>query len=149
MRVTYHPQTKKMKKVGTIFSARVGNTYFEQNITIRNIRLSRISQLRVSECVPVSNSDKLKINLLEPSMLASNPWQKSTLAQDKVQAHWVKPGGGAQNESEDEASVAAIDLQKAQGLFEWVCEVDPGKSVDLTLAWEVVTPIGMEWSVSL
>ena len=28
------------------------------------------------------------------------------------------------------------------GLFEWVCQLDPGASVDLKVAWEVSTPVG-------
>ena len=90
----------------------------------------------------------MKINLLEPSTLVPNARRKSTVLQEKVLARWVKPDGGAQDDSEDEAAAAALDLQSAQGLFEWVCEVGPGKSVDLTLAWEVVTPVGTEWNVN-
>lgn len=119
------------------------NTYFAQNITIQNTRLSSISQLRVSEHVPVSISDKVNVNLLEPNVLVPDSRRKNMQVQDKVRARWVRLNGDTQDDSEDE-----VDAENAQGLFEWVCEIEAGKSVDLTLAWEVVTPIGTEWNIN-
>lgn len=68
------------------------------------------------------------------------------MLKDNVQVRWAKADGSSQDESEEDVSAGDLDAQGARGLFEWVCEVGPGKSVDVTLAWEVVAPIGTEWT---
>lgn len=39
-----------------------------------------------------------------------------------------------------------LDSESAQGMLEWICEVEPGSSVDLVLAWEVSAPAGLDWA---
>ena len=46
------------------------------------------------------------------------------------------------NPIEDEA------LGSDLGLFEWVCQLDAGASVDLKSSWEVSAQIGIEWTES-
>jgi hypothetical protein len=32
-----------------------------------------------------------------------------------------------------------------EGMLEWICEISNGQSVELTLAWEVSSPSGLNW----
>ncbi len=63
---------------------------------------------------------------------------------DNVKVHWVS----TREEGKDEDKFASDELtaETAQGMIEWVAEMEPGASLDLNLAWEIVSPAGMEWS---
>ncbi len=51
-----------------------------------------------------------------------------------VKARW-------QPANEESGTILAND----QGFFEWLCQIQPGASVDLVTAWEVTAPKGMKW----
>lgn len=130
-----------MKTAGSILSTKTSKSYFAQNITIQNTRQSALSRLRVFEQVPVSGSDKVKVNILEPRALNGVAGGKDT------SVRWVKPGVDAQEETEnDEALTGAAAAQKVQGMFEWVIELEGGASTNLALAWEVIVPVGTNWT---
>lgn len=46
----------------------------------------------------------------------------------------------------DGESVIDVDMESAQGMFEWNLSIEPGATVDLCLAWEVSAPAGVEWT---
>ena len=141
VRVTYHPQTKNMKTAGSILSTKTSKSHFAQNITIQNTRQSALSRLRVSEQVPVSGSDKVKVDILEPRALNGGAGVKDP------SVHWVNPGVDTHEEIENDAALTGTAAaQKAQGIFEWVVTVEAGASTNLALAWEVIAPVGTNWT---
>ena len=142
VRITYHPQSKKKRRTGSLLNAKTNVTTFEQAITMKNTRRTPITCLRISEKIPLSESDSIKVNLLEPSGLATS--RGKVVLRDNVRARWVKPSESAP-EDIDDSSLEDVDMKAARGLFEWICDIGPSKTLDVSLVWEVVAPIGVDW----
>ena len=144
VRVTYHPQTKSTKMIGSIFSsAKTNKSYFAQKITIQNTRQNAISPLRVHEQIPVSGSDKVTVNILEPYALAGTDVKDTSVAS----VHWIKPGAYVQEETGgDESLTGTAAAENAKGKFEWVTSLEAGTSTNLALAWEIIAPVGTDWT---
>lgn len=142
VRMTYHPQTKSTKMIGSIFSStKTNKSYLAQKITIQNTRQNAISPLRVHEQIPVSGNEKVTVNILEPRALAGGADIKD------ASVHWIKAGVDAQTETEnDESSTGVAAVQNAQGMFEWVIALKAGEFTNLALAWEVIAPVGTDWT---
>jgi len=136
IRVTYHPQSKKKRRTGSLLNAKTNITSFERKITVTNTRTSRVPRLRISEQIPTSESEKIKVNLLEPN---GSDMSRGKLGDD-IQVQWKKPSeeSASNDESEHSGEVGVNE-------FEWICNLGPGKSSTVTLAWEVVAPIGVDW----
>lgn len=113
-------------------------TYYEQKITIKNTRLSQLPRLIVKDQIFVSRDARFKVRLLEPRSL-SGPQKEGTVNRS-VTVRWSSWKAGDDNES-----TADVDMESAQGMLEWNCNIDPGATVDLSLAWEVSAPAGVEW----
>ncbi|KAG8773998.1 hypothetical protein FRC16_005236 [Serendipita sp. 398] len=151
VKVTYHPQTKRARTEGGLLSARTQVTSYSQKITIRNARSTEINRLLIRDQIPVASDQRIKIALTEPAGLeftgrTNNNVPAGTLnIPVKVQlakglmVHW-KPT----EEDSNQASMTVAEAAK-QGIIEWVCEMDPGQRVDMTLSWEVTAPAGLEW----
>ena len=43
------------------------------------------------------------------------------------------------------AMTAEMAADVAQGLLEWVCDIAPGATADIVLAWDISAPRGVEW----
>lgn len=146
VRVTYHPKTKKMKTIGSLLSTKSESTCFTQKITVQNTRLGRIPRLHVREQVLVSTSDKVRINLLDPKALIEPSHQASALSHKGIRVRWIRSDGRSHIISEEDDSVEVLNMEGAQGLSE--CEIGPGESVGLVLAWETIVPVGTQWYLS-
>lgn len=139
-RPSYHPQTKKIRSTGgSIIGTKTKVTYYEQKITIKNTRLSQLPRLIVKDQVFVSRDARFKVRLLEPKSL-SGP-QKGVTVNRSVTVRWSSWKTWDDSESTDD-----VDMESAQGMLEWNCNIDPGAAVDLSLAWEVSAPVGVEWT---
>lgn len=150
LRVTYHPQTKRVKSSGTAvlsLSNKTTTSTFEQAITIKNTRQSRVHRLLLRDQVPVSSNSSYKVNLLEPRSLAANAKgakNAAVLVTEGVRVQWA-----SKREEDEESKVPAEDLtmDTAQGLMEWIIELEPSATVDVKVAWEVSAAVGDLWVV--
>ncbi|KAH8115728.1 hypothetical protein DFH11DRAFT_1507331 [Phellopilus nigrolimitatus] len=145
VRITYHPQSKKTKTTGgTVLTTKMKTVTFEQAITVKNSRLTRLPRLLIKDHVHVSRDAKIKVNVIEPKGLSVGGGRgKAVALQNGVVARWVQRGGddiGEVRPYEEESS-----LESAQGLLEWVCDMEPGATIDVSLVWEVSAPAYTEW----
>ncbi|KAH8115721.1 hypothetical protein DFH11DRAFT_1834901 [Phellopilus nigrolimitatus] len=145
VRITYHPQSKKTKTTGgTVLTTKMKTVTFEQAITVKNSRLTRLPRLLIKDHVHVSRDAKIKVNVIEPKGLSVGGGRgKAVALQNGVVVRCVQRGGddiGEARSYEEESS-----LESAQGLLEWVCDMEPGATVDVSLVWEVSAPAYTEW----
>ena len=82
--------------------------------------------------IPVSEDADIKVNLLEPKELGVAKDRKEVVVATGTKARWAFHEG-------DEGKV------EEEGVIEWVCNVDSGKTLDLTVSWDVSAPTGQEW----
>lgn len=150
IRIMYHPQSKKVKSSGASFlspfAARTTTTSYEQVVTIRNTRLSQVHRLLLKEQIPVSRDARIKVNVLEPCTLTTGLWTGRNAAlhvMDGVEVHWASKREDGNDDSR--LSMEELTAEAAQGIIEWVAKIEPGASLDVNLAWEVVSPAEIEW----
>ena len=128
-------------------------TSYEQKITVKNTRLTRLSRLLVKDQVPVSRDARVKVNVSEPKGLqgqgSANGTQKGVgkLGKDGIVARWSswKSEIGGEDDLEEVEDSTKLDADAAQGRMEWVCDVRPSATVDLVLSWEISAPVGVDW----
>ena len=147
MRITYHPQRKKTRTTGgSVLTTKMTNTAYEQTISVKNTRLAPVPRLLVRDQIPVSRDAKIKVTLLEPRALAD---AKGKLAQldAGVRALWVPRDDAESAVLKSAASTTPeIDAEAAQGMIEWVCEIDAGATVNISLTWEVSAASTVAWA---
>ncbi|EJD47257.1 hypothetical protein AURDEDRAFT_184088 [Auricularia subglabra TFB-10046 SS5] len=140
MRVTYHPQQKKIKlPTGSIFStSKTSTTSYLQRISVKNTRLAAVPRLVVRDGVPSSTDSRIKVNVVEPKELPSGgPASAAGVAvKDGVRARWAQKNGER-----------SLDGDTGDGQLEWICAIPAGGEVDLGLAWDITTPTGVQWRV--
>jgi hypothetical protein len=88
--------------------------------------------------VPVSDNERIKVNVIDSKELqigskgtnetAIGKGGKGRWAQKNASGRGMKEGG-----------------ETGLGIVEWICEIGPGSSVDIDLAWDVIAPAGVEW----
>ena len=155
VRIVYHPQSKKTKTSGGgVLSSKTTSTTFEQIISIKNTRLTTIHRLVVKEQIPVSHDARIKVSLVEPRALATA--QKTSVSSSGVQVlkgvqvKWVPRGEDTNISAKSIGSLTTsneeIDAESAQGMLEWICEIEPGVGIDLLLGWEVSAPASVGWA---
>ena len=136
VRITYHPQSKKLKQpTGSVFATKTSTTAFAQRISVRNARRTILPRLVVRDQVPISADARVKVTVLEPKELPTGPGS----AQGVLTANGVR----ARYAQTDDENPAESDI--GNGLVEWVCTVQPGANFDLNLGWEVSVPVGLRW----
>ncbi|EUC54520.1 mucoidy inhibitor A, partial [Rhizoctonia solani AG-3 Rhs1AP] len=149
LRVTY-PSAKTLNRTATqssfAFLARERQSISAQSqrITIRNSRLTSVSDLRVVDHLPVSTDARLKVNVISPSGLNIQQAPGSP----------TSPGSGDKNKDKElpwtgvqkgvKARWAPLDVG-GDGTVEWGCEIGASEEVELELAWEVSAPAGQQW----
>lgn len=151
VRVTYHPQTKKTRSSGgsvlTPLTAKTTTTLYEQAISIKNTRQSRVSRLILKERIFMSLDARFKVNLLEPRALASaNKAAKNALVAvaEGVKVQWALRG----EEEEESTKKEELTADTAFGLMDWVIGIEPGSTIDVNFSWEVIAPAGVEWETN-
>ncbi|KAG8729833.1 hypothetical protein FRC11_007917 [Ceratobasidium sp. 423] len=136
--VTY-PSVKTLNRTttqsGFSFRAREKQSISAQSqrITIRNSRLTSVSDLRVIDHLAVSTDVRLKVNVITPSGLDTYQPHGSPTNPDsegKNELPWTNVQKGVK------ARWAPLDVG-GEGTVEWRCEIGPGDEVELELAWEV------------
>ncbi|CUA74076.1 Protein F37C4,5 [Caenorhabditis elegans] [Rhizoctonia solani] len=149
LRVTY-PSAKTLNRTmtqsGFSFLARERQSVSAQSqrITIRNSRLTTVSDLRVVDHLPVSTDAKLKVNVIAPSGLdvhqapGSPAKPESEDKKNDKERPWTNVGKGVK------ARWAPLDVG-GEGTVEWKCEIGPSEETELELAWEVSAPAGQQW----
>ncbi|PVG03864.1 hypothetical protein CPB86DRAFT_778959 [Serendipita vermifera] len=171
VKVTYHPRVKKLRTQGGLLSTRTTTVSNHQKITIKNTRTSTINRLLVLDQIPVSADSKINVTLLEPSQLefagrgtigtSSGNLVSGTVGgaggklaippevkiSKGVSVRWkVTDDDEPEDASTEEAGAPPGFDGAREGMLEWVCEIPNGKSVDLTLVWEVSAPSRMNWA---
>ncbi|KAJ1303569.1 hypothetical protein OPQ81_011753 [Rhizoctonia solani] len=149
LKVTY-PSAKTLHRTATqsgfSFLARERQSVSAQSqrITIRNSRLTSVSDLRVIDHLPVSTDAKLAVNVIAPSGLdvQQAPGSSSSPNSDgndkDKEMPWTSVRKGVK------ARWAPLDVG-GEGTVEWRCEIGPSEEVELELAWEVSAPVGQRW----
>ncbi|CAE6486151.1 unnamed protein product [Rhizoctonia solani] len=147
LRVTY-PSAKTLNRTATqsgfSFIAREKQSIAAQfqRITIRNSRLTSVSDLRVIDHLPVSTDAGLKVNVITPSGLDVYQTPGSTTNPDlegkSKEMPWTSVRKGVK------ARWAPLDVG-GEGTVEWRCEIGPSEEVELEIAWEVSAPVGRQW----
>ncbi|KAG9037274.1 hypothetical protein FRB95_006217 [Tulasnella sp. JGI-2019a] len=154
LRVTYQPLVRKTKA----FSGNLGNllalqnkadvTSYTQRLTIKNTRSARIFPLIVKDQVPVSVDSAVKVIVNVPKELGEAKERKEVTVAPGVKARWAIKG---RDEEEDSASASGsvsggvTSGVEDEGVVEWLCDLEAGKSIDLTLAWDVTVSTGKNW----
>ena len=142
-----------MKKTKTSGGALIGGiggkpktttTSFQQTISVKNTRLSPLHRLIVKDRLHVSEDAHVKVNVTEPAELRTDPNQTPGALQrltqkNRVRARWAVRSDDLALDIEEEAG------DPSQGFVEWVCELSASANLDVKLAWEIVTPAGVEW----
>ncbi|CAE6464401.1 unnamed protein product [Rhizoctonia solani] len=149
LRVTY-PAAKTLNRTaaqsGFSFLAREKQAIsaHSQRITIRNSRLTSVSDLRVVDHLPVSTDARLKVNVITPKGLdihqaPGSPTSPDTEVRTKDKdMPWTSVQKGVK------VRWAPLDVG-GEGTVEWRCEIGSSEEVELELAWEVSAPCGQPW----
>jgi hypothetical protein len=141
IRVTYHPRVKKVSHSG--FYTKASNHVFSQRITVFNTKSSAISDLKVIDQLPISESSQITVKLVSPHLTIPEGPSATSSKNGEIRAPPpVKVGDGvlAQWEGADEQGFDMEHLGR-DGKFHWVCAVPPQSKVNLLLSWEVSAPL--------
>ncbi|CUA72740.1 hypothetical protein RSOLAG22IIIB_10279 [Rhizoctonia solani] len=148
LRVTY-PSAKTLNRTMTqsgfslLARERQSVSAQSQRITIRNSRLTTVSDLRVVDHLPVSTDARLKVNVIAPGGLDAqqapgSPTGPELEGKNDKERLWTNVRKGVK------ARWAPLDVG-GEGTVEWKCEIGPSEEIELELAWEVLAPAGQEW----
>jgi len=142
LRVTYHNQLKNTKSnSGTLLSSKSDITSYTQRITIKNTRSTAISPLFIKDQVPVSENTEIKVTVLEPKDIGLPNDRREVGVASGVKARWA-----VYNRSYGESDGASPSQGvEEEGVVEWVCDIESGKVVDVSLQWDVSVPAGQRW----
>lgn len=128
IRVTYPKPDVKRSTTG-VFTKENSTTY-TRSVTITNTRTakenSKAAHLSVRDQIPVSEDDKLRVEVLQPRGLVVGGAEVSGGAWEAYSKDWGK---------------AAASLRK-DGLVNWDVILNAGKTVKLTLEYDVSLPSG-------
>ncbi|KAG9051256.1 hypothetical protein FS837_010543 [Tulasnella sp. UAMH 9824] len=168
IRITYHPLSKVARNsLGGLLSSKHDISSYTQRITVKNTRTTGVSPLFVKDQIPVSINSAYKVNLNEPQELGAPKDRKEVSVATGVRARWARHGAsGGELDAEDKekeagtskfstvaskkapsdsASDPGVSGVEEEGVVEWVCTLDGGKGIDLTLAWDIIAPAGQPW----
>ncbi|KIO31147.1 hypothetical protein M407DRAFT_138713 [Tulasnella calospora MUT 4182] len=168
IRITYHPLSKVARNsAGGLLSSKHDISSYVQRMTVKNTRTTAVSPLFIKDQIPVSINSAYKVNLSEPQELGAPKDRKEVPVATGVKARWARKGAtdgdidGEEKEKEtgtskfgtiaskkalsDSGSDSGVSGVEEEGVVEWVCTLDGGKGVDLTLAWDIVAPAGQPW----
>ena len=123
-------------------TTKTATTVFEQVITIKNTRLAPLHDLRVREQIPVSSDARIKVTLLEPKQL-TDAGKKTVSVNEGVDVKWAQ---GDEDEVDNSPAAPDVNAETAQGMLEWICDINPGASKDITLSYEVTSPSAVPWA---
>jgi hypothetical protein len=122
-----------------MFTSKTRSTTFRQRITVKNTRPTTLHKLVITDHVPVSDNERIKVNVIDPKGLQiGSKGAKETIVGKGVKARWEQKNGNGPSIEEGGGEIGL-------GFVEWICEIGPGASVDVDLAWDIVAPAGVGW----
>ena len=137
IRVTYHnAQKRKKASQGSLLASKSDVSSFVQQISIKNTRATAVSPLLIKDQIPVSEHADYKVNLLEPRLTGPAKERNEVAVASGINCRW----SFKDTDSEDTRN----DVEEDGGV-EWMCNVAAGKTLELSLAWEVAVPTGHTW----
>jgi len=157
VRVTYHPRRKTVShQGGTLLNkTKTEISKFSQRISIKNTRPGPLEYLIVQDQVPVSEDERIKVKVHNPSEEALGPMNGGDSGNSKnlstgttagaAVAH-ISPGVTArwtQKDTEDDP-LGEGHGPKGDGVLEWIC-TKMKDHLDLELVYEVSSPAGLRW----
>ncbi|KAG8947132.1 hypothetical protein FRC04_010983 [Tulasnella sp. 424] len=149
IKVTYHPLQKKTKtSAGNLLSSKTDITTFTQRITIKNTRSTGVSPLFVKDQIPVSEDADFKVNLTEPREMGLAKERKEVpVLPGAVKARWAFHGDNTEESSTGSKILGSFGKGgvEEEGAIEFVCDVGVGKTIDVTVAYDVTAPAGQQW----
>lgn len=161
VKVKYHPQkrVKRTDKSGGLWSTiavSAGSTEvkaYSSRITVTNTRKWPLTTLVLKDQVPVSEDERVKVKLMNPSEDALGPLipvSSSTSADGSTREAamrpvWakIKPGVRARWAQKSEKDGGAGG-SRGDGVVEWWC-ADVQGELDVELSWEVAAPQDVAW----
>ncbi|KZT61867.1 hypothetical protein CALCODRAFT_463674 [Calocera cornea HHB12733] len=155
IRITYPPVSKKTRiqpAGGFLSSSKLDATLFTQRISLKNARQSDV-KLLVRDLVPVSEEQKFKVVVIEPSNLDSAKAGEEVKVSPEVFCYWARKDWHVTDKGTVSAGSLSKKLYKSSqsdvpdGQVEWVVSLGPGKDIEFTLSWEVTAPQGEQWIV--
>jgi len=139
IRVTYHNQQKTTKSNGgSMLTSRSEVTSIAQRISVTNNRPTGVSPLYIRDQFPASENSEIKVIVIEPRDLGAPKEQREVRVASGVKARW------ATRSIEDDDSNVVSPVEEG-GVVEWVCDIGGGKTVDVSLQWDVVGPERHRW----
>lgn len=139
IRVTYHSQQKSIKSSsGSILTSRSEVTSISQRISVTNNHSTAVAPLYIRDQVPASENIDIKVVVIEPRDLGAPKEQREVRVASGVKARW------ATRSIEDDDSGVVSPVEEG-GVVEWICEVGVGKTVDVSLQWDVVGQERHRW----
>ncbi|EAU80901.1 mucoidy inhibitor A [Coprinopsis cinerea okayama7 len=155
IKVTYHPQTKKVSKSGLINKSDV--YLFTQRITVHNTKNIDVETVKVIDQIHVSEDATIAVKLISPALQLPSVENGSVKSGKGNRASITESGSGTvripapvkvasgvtakwDDGGEDEESVDAASLGK-DGKLNFICSLPPQGKTNLTLQWEVSAPV--------
>jgi uncharacterized protein (TIGR02231 family) len=162
VRITYPPKVRKQATQG--FFGKQSTTHIEQSVFVRNTRPNAIT-VQIYDQVPMSEEDRLKVVLMEPSGVSGMQASGSTVAAAQTAAvHAAStskrksvfgllaaPASASTSTSKlpeewegEELVVTGVDAPRVDEkmVLEWVVVIDPGKQLGVRFAYDVSVPLG-------
>lgn len=162
IRVTYHPTTCVVRKMGSVKSAKSEVTTLSQRISVRNTRSAALLRLIVKDQVPISHDPELQVSLVQPSekdIGSPNVYtyvsSGLSFSSSSGRAVSVPKSDGRTQAAQINKSVIVRWAQKYEedggwggangdGILEWICSQVKG-TLDLEHVCEVSTPAADCW----
>lgn len=147
IRIAYPPLVKRRKdhspNIGNLlaFQAKTDVTTHTQRVSIKNTRNTKISPLILRDNVPLSEDASIKVLVHVPKELGESKGRREVNVAAGIKARWA-----LKEDPGNEFGTTTAGGVEDDGVVEWVCEVDTGKTVDLALVWDVIAPAGLAWS---
>ncbi|KAG8949598.1 hypothetical protein FRC00_008062 [Tulasnella sp. 408] len=149
VKVTYHPLQKKTKtSAGNLLSSKTDITSFTQRITIKNTRSTAASPVFIKDQIPVSEDSDFKVTLTEPrEMGPAKERREVSVLPGAVKARWAFHGDNSEEQSSGSKILGSFGKGgvEEEGAIEFVCDIGVGKTIDVTVAYEVSGPAGQQW----
>ncbi|KAG8904687.1 hypothetical protein FRB99_001328 [Tulasnella sp. 403] len=146
VRVTYHNRLQAKRSAGGVLATKTDVNSFTQRISVKNNRSTPIYPLYVKDQIPVSEDNELKVSVLEPKDIGAAKDRREVLVSHDVKARFAFkdycPERAHFTGEEIDSTKKAVE---EDGVIEWVCNLGAGKSIDLTLVYEIVAPQGKQW----
>lgn len=149
IKITYHPLQKKTKtSAGNLLSSKTDITSFTQRITVKNTRSTAASPVFIKDQIPVSEDNDFKVILTEPrEMGPAKERREVSVLPGAVKARWAFHGDNAEEQSVGSKVLGSFGKGgvEEEGAIEFVCDLGVGKTIDVTVAYEVSGPAGQQW----